>query len=391
MSSEGSPFVSSPHLDKNTLYLGRSGMPTRHGEFDIHFFHDLARDRIAMAIVCGEWTTEDPLLARVHSSCLTSECLSGQDCDCADQLDAALGMMGAEGAGVLFYLMQEGRGAGLTAKARDRMIVQASGNRKTTFDAYAEMGLPADLRRYEALAPMARMLGLRAPLRLLTNNPDKAAAVMKILAEEGILVCRTEKVHGPTSAFNRDYLMAKHDSGHSFLSQRDVIGASPPSAVRVIPPIALLGSRHRVLTASYFLPIALFDTCGASGREHVGPAAQAPTVVEWYRMSVIFEGETARESVLLSHAETSFAEIETELGRGPEAGSHGDEIAGISMSLLDRLPATLSGSRFALCEALTRIRDAGAGSVAIRFDDHVRMTGESTKPGESSAFPHADP
>ena len=127
----------------------------RHGDFIVHFFRDLARQQAAMAIVCGELDGTAPLLARVHSSCLTSECLMGRDCDCAEQLDAALATMSRAGAGVLFYLMQEGRGAGLTAKARDRMIVQASGNRITTFEAYAEMGLPPDLRRYETIAPSA--------------------------------------------------------------------------------------------------------------------------------------------------------------------------------------------------------------------------------------------
>jgi GTP cyclohydrolase II len=408
-----SPFASPPRLQETTLYLGRYSMPTRavrvpitrpapvgervhrdgSEEFDVHFFHDLAHDRIAMAITCGDLQRDTPILARVHSSCLTSECLHGQDCDCADQLRAALGMMRDEGAGILFYLMQEGRGAGLTAKARDRMIVQASENQKTTFEAYLEMGLPADLRRYDVLAPMVCMLGLRAPLRLLTNNPDKAAAVIKVLADQDIRVDRTERIHGSTSPFNADYLMAKHDSGHAFAPQCEVAGALPPMPVRVVAPIALPGDRHRVLTASYFLPIAFpaippgsmpetfdsdFSRPFASGDGGDG----GDGAVDWVRLSVIFDGESARESVLLSHWKTSFEEIES------QASLDETEIEVITLSLLDRLPLAVSPRQVELGEVLTRIRDVGQGSVAIRFDDRARLTtdslGEEPK-GEASS------
>ena len=375
------PIESAPRIQETTLYLGRRSMPSRDGKgpsgFDVHFFQDLAHDRLAMAITCGDLASDVPLLARVHSSCLTSECLLGLDCDCADQLQAALGMMREEGAGVLFYLMQEGRGAGLTAKARDRMIVQASGNQKTTFEAYAEMGLPADLRRYGILAPMARMLGLRASLRLLTNNPDKASAVIKVLAEENIRVDRTERIHGSTSPFNSDYLIAKHDSGHAFFPECEVAGALPPLPVRVLPPIALRGDRHRVLTASYFLPIASSRTQPSGSSDAFDGGCESPsnldcTGVEWVRLSVIFDGERARESVLLSHPKTCIEQIEAEASL--EAG----EIKSISLSLLDRLPGMESPARLALGGALTRIRDAGHGSVAVHFADRAGLVGDPT-------------
>ncbi|HIF92204.1 MAG: hypothetical protein ABGX04_05400 [Myxococcales bacterium] len=375
------PFESAPQIQETTLYLGRRSMPPRDGqgpaEFDVHFFQHLAHDRIAMAITCGDLAGDVPILARVHSSCLTSECLLGQDCDCADQLQAALGMMRGEGAGVLFYLMQEGRGAGLTAKARDRMIVQASKNRKTTFEAYAEMGLPADLRRYEILAPMGRMLGLRAPLRLLTNNPDKASAVVKVLAAEDIRVDRTERIHGSTSPFNSDYLIAKHDSGHAFFPESEVAGTLPPLSVRVLPPIALRGDRHRVLTASYFLPIAFSMTRPARNSEARegncdSASASGQAIVEWVRLSVIFDGESARESVLLSHRETDIDEI------AAEASLEEGEIESITLSMLDRLPGMASSARLALGEAIARMSAVGHGSVAVHFEDRARFISSPT-------------
>jgi hypothetical protein len=254
--------------------------------------------------------------------------------------------------------MQEGRGAGLTAKARDRMIVQASGNRITTFEAYAEMGLPPDLRRYEAVAPMSRLLGIRAPLRLLTNNPDKAAAVAKALADEGLEICRTEPIQGPISAFNIDYLSAKYDSGHALERPAgNNEGALPPEPVRILPPVVLPGEPNRILTASYFLPVAL-------------PSSSAElcsdSVIDWFRLSVIFDCQTAQESIVLAHSLSTFADGVANALETVES----DE--GVTMTLFDRLPAATAPGREALARALLVIRSQGHGSVAVRFDDRER-------------------
>src|SRR6185436_1559805 len=113
--------------------------------------------------VVGAVGAPAPLLARVHSSCVTSEAYGACDCDCAEQLAASLAEIAGAGRGVLFYLMQEGRGAGFAAKARDRMLVQTSRHRLTTFEAYARMGLDHDCRRYEEVGDLCRLLGVRAP------------------------------------------------------------------------------------------------------------------------------------------------------------------------------------------------------------------------------------
>ena len=93
------------------------------------------------------------------------------------------------------------------------MIVQASANRMTTFDAYAEMGLPADLRRYDGVGVMARVLALRGSIELLTNNPAKAESVGRVLEAEKVELRATRPVRGATSAFNREYLRAKSAEG----------------------------------------------------------------------------------------------------------------------------------------------------------------------------------
>src|SRR5215468_10688416 len=154
-----------PAIDGSLLALDERPLNTVHGRFRAHRFHNLSTGQPAVAVATGDITGRSPLLARVHSSCITSEAFGACDCDCAEQLDAAIAQIAHGGRGALFYLMQEGRGAGFVAKALDRMLVQASGNRLTTFEAYAQLGLPDDQRSYGEVAAMVRLLGVTAPLR----------------------------------------------------------------------------------------------------------------------------------------------------------------------------------------------------------------------------------
>jgi hypothetical protein len=234
------------------------------------------------------------------------------------------------------------------------MIVQASGNRITTFEAYAQMGLPPDLRRYEAVAPICRLLGIRAPLRLLTNNPDKAAAVAKALADEDLEICRTEPIQGPISAFNSDYLSAKYDSGHALERPAGNEGARPPEPVRILPPVVLPGEPNRILTASYFLPVALPSSSAEGGSD---------SVIDWFRLSVIFDCETAQESIVLADSLSTLADGVANALEAVESDER------VTMTLFDRLPVASAPGREALTRALLVIRSQGRGSVAVRFDD----------------------
>jgi GTP cyclohydrolase II len=378
-------------LRRSVLLVGRRPVVLRQGTFTACFFRDLARGEGAMALVLGDPSATrpraDPLPVRVHSSCVTSECLLGLDCDCAEQLDEAFGRMAAAGRGVLYYLMQEGRGAGLTAKARDRMLVQASGRRLNTFEAYAELGLPPDLRRYDVIAPMTRMLDVRGPVRLLTNNPDKSAAVSKALAEAGVEIAEIEPVRGAVSTFNADYLGAKHESSHSLglgvapesshslglgvapesshslgvhvtpesrnaLEPLDpTVGVTPPAAVPVLPPMLLCGAPSHVLTASYLLPVALDDA------------------VEWFRLGVVYDGRAARETVVLVRPDVPIAEG---VGRGT---GREETDAAVSMSLVDRLPRSCSTGHDALRARLRELRADRIRCVRVAFDDRDRVSG----------------
>src|SRR6185369_1654497 len=223
-----------------------------HGAFRIETFRNLS-SRASVLVLChGDVRGAAPLLARVHSSCMTSETFGACDCDCAGQLDAALEAIATAGRGIVFYLLQEGRGAGFVAKARDRMMVQASSNRVTTFDAYARMGLGRDYRRYDAVAFAAAALGIAAPLALLTNNPDKVAALQRA----AVAVAHTLPLERAASPFNRQYLTAKSRSGHVLNDALQEAGVSAilPEPVAYFHPHPLARPRF-VRVASYLLPI----------------------------------------------------------------------------------------------------------------------------------------
>jgi GTP cyclohydrolase II len=222
---------------------------TRFGPFALHRFAAPGRAP-ALALVRGDPSGAEPLLARVHSSCMTSEFLGGLDCDCAEQLASALAAIAEAGRGVLVYLMQEGRGAGLLAKARDRMMVQAHGERITTFDAFERMGLPRDRRSYEAVARILPRLGVAAPLRLLTHNPEKRE---RLLAA-GVRVAESVGLPPAHSPWNAHYLAAKARHGHA-LPLSAAPGARLPEPVAWFEPHPLPALPRFVRAASYLLPV----------------------------------------------------------------------------------------------------------------------------------------
>jgi 3,4-dihydroxy 2-butanone 4-phosphate synthase/GTP cyclohydrolase II len=262
---------------------GRREVETVDGPFTAHVAQSLATGQHAVALTFGDVTSAEPLLARVHSSCVTSESYGACDCDCVTQLEAALGAIVARGRGVVFYLMQEGRGAGFTVKARDRMMVQASLHRLDTFEAYRRMGLRHDQRTYGEVAELARLVGVTAPLVLLTSNPDKLAAVKALLPVSG-----TEPLGGDSSPYNRHYLDAKIRSGHRLAAaDAEAALAELPEKVEVFEPYPLPGRPRFVHLAAYLLPIL------DAGGPH------------WFRLFAYLDLESAVERVVLSYGPTS--------------------------------------------------------------------------------------
>jgi len=268
------------------LRRGEVPLETVHGPFRAHVFQNVATGTYAFAVAHGDVLGDEPLLARIHSSCITSETFGGCDCDCVDQLDLALQRIARAGRGIVFYLMQEGRGAGFTAKARDRMIVQASRNRLTTFDAYERMGLIRDHRRYDEVGHVSRVLGVTAPWKLLTNNPEKVAALRGLEVE----VAGSVSLRKEASPYNLHYLAAKSRSGHALEDPGDAARAADlPEAVTDFAPYALPDEPRFVHLATYLLPVRLRDGNAAAARPH------------WFRVHAYFDLTGGREHVVLAY------------------------------------------------------------------------------------------
>ena len=166
----------------------------------------ILRDQIA--IVLGDPDPSRPVLVRVHSACLTGDLFGSLRCDCGDQLHNALAHLASEGAGVLLYLDQEGRGTGIRNKMR-AYALQDEG--LDTIDADATLGYAPDERRYEIAASMLAKLGYRR-IRLLTNNPDKVVGLQRA----GIEVTEVQPLTGLVTRENRRYLSTKAKrAGHA--------------------------------------------------------------------------------------------------------------------------------------------------------------------------------
>ncbi|WP_340116346.1 GTP cyclohydrolase II [Pelagibius sp. 7325] len=162
-----------------------------------------------LAIVVGEPQPDQPLLLRLHSECFTGDLLGSLRCDCGDQLRGAIQAMAEAGAGIVLYLMQEGRGIGLVNKLRAYTLQDRGSD---TLDANEQLGFDADERVYLPAAQMLHQLGFRK-VRLLTNNPQKVAALSRF----GIAVEERVGHSFPSNGHNEFYLATKATRfGHLF-------------------------------------------------------------------------------------------------------------------------------------------------------------------------------
>lgn len=186
----------------------RTKLPTEFAEFELVGFTDQA-GKEHVALVLGAVDDGAPVLARVHSECLTGDALFSQRCDCGPQLEAAMEKIAAEGRGVIVYLRQEGRGIGLINKLR-AYAEQDKG--LDTVEANEILGFEADAREYDIAAGIFVALGVHK-VRLMTNNPQKLAA-LNILGVE--VVERVSHITAGTP-HNKSYLATKSEKfGHLF-------------------------------------------------------------------------------------------------------------------------------------------------------------------------------
>lgn len=183
-------------------------MPTKYGHFKLIPFRQISNGLEHMALIKGEWTEDEPVLVRVHSSCATGDILGSMRCDCGEQLHKAMEMIEKEGKGVVIYMQQEGRGIGLMNKIAAYKLQEEGYD---TVDANIHLGFKPDERDYGCGAQMLRKLGIHK-MRLITNNPVKRVG----LEAYGIEIVENVPIEVTPNKYDYRYLQTKKDRmGHT--------------------------------------------------------------------------------------------------------------------------------------------------------------------------------
>jgi len=186
-------------------------LPTRFGNFKIIPFRQVSNGVEHIALIKGEWQHDEPILVRVHSSCMTGDIFGSMRCECGDQLEYAMKQIENEGKGVIVYMMQEGRGIGLMNKIAAYKLQDEGFD---TVEANIHLGFDADERDYGVGAQILRNLGV-TNMRLLTNNPVKRVG----LEAYDLNVVETINIEIQPNEFNQQYLKTKRDRMGHFLQK----------------------------------------------------------------------------------------------------------------------------------------------------------------------------
>ncbi|HRN73037.1 MAG TPA: bifunctional 3,4-dihydroxy-2-butanone-4-phosphate synthase/GTP cyclohydrolase II [Ginsengibacter sp.] len=188
----------------------RVKMPTKWGEFELIAFTQINTNEVHLALKKGDWKEGEPVMVRVHSSCLTGDILGSLRCDCGDQLHTAMQMVEREGKGLVLYMNQEGRGIGLLNKLKAYKLQEQG---LDTVEANLKLGFKADNRDYGVGAQILRALGI-SKIRLLSNNPKKRVGLLGY----GLEIVETLPIEIEPNEYNEKYLITKRDKmGHKIL------------------------------------------------------------------------------------------------------------------------------------------------------------------------------
>jgi 3,4-dihydroxy 2-butanone 4-phosphate synthase/GTP cyclohydrolase II len=185
----------------------RINMPTEYGTFELVAFDDKSTKKTLFALTKGSWEAGEPILVRVHSSCITGDIIGSLRCDCGPQLQAAMKKVEEVGQGVVIYVEQEGRGIGFLNKMKAYKLQEEGFD---TVEANLSLGFKADEREYKAVAQALQLLGVQK-IRLMSNNPLK----QEELEKNGLEVVENVTLEIEANEHNNFYLKTKRDKmGH---------------------------------------------------------------------------------------------------------------------------------------------------------------------------------
>ena len=187
--------------EKIIKFIESSRLPTDLGTFDVHAFTEIAQKKDHLAITYGNIVSSNPILARIHSQCITGESFFSLRCDCRFQLTESLKRIVKKGDGVVFYLQQEGRGIGLSNKIRAYKLQDTGFD---TVEANHQLGFNEDERSYDIVYSMANFLKIKS-IDLMTNNPKKIDAIEKA----GLKINKRIPIKSDFNDYNKDYLNTK--------------------------------------------------------------------------------------------------------------------------------------------------------------------------------------
>ncbi|MFN8288446.1 MAG: bifunctional 3,4-dihydroxy-2-butanone-4-phosphate synthase/GTP cyclohydrolase II [Chitinophagales bacterium] len=188
-------------------------MPSKYGHFRVRAYSQIGGNEPHLAIIKGSWKPNEPVLVRVHSSCLTGDIMGSLRCDCGDQLACALKTIEKEGKGVVLYMQQEGRGIGLLNKLKAYQLQEQGYD---TYEANLQLGLPMDARDYGVGAQILNDLGI-SKMKLMTNNPKKRVGLIGY----GLEIVDNVPMETEPNPYNKKYLETKRDKGgHKILKKK---------------------------------------------------------------------------------------------------------------------------------------------------------------------------